>query len=355
MILESLSKLELPATADFHVHLRQDELCDAVVPTIRKGGVNVVYVMPNLIPPITKVKQCLDYKAKLEALEPKVTFLMSLYLHEDITPETIKEAKESGITGVKSYPAGVTTNSSSGVVDYEQFYRVFEEMQNQDLVLNLHGECPKQLGITVLNAEEKFLPTLLSIHAKFPKLRIILEHCTSAPAIEAVKQCGPTVVATITAHHLFLTIDDVVGDAHAFCKPVAKTDTDRTAILQAAVSNNPKFFLGTDSAPHPRAAKSSNLKKAAAGVFTQPYATHTVLDALERACKEGTLKEEQVTMEVLEGFLGKHGRKFYGVEESKEKIVLKRKGEKVGDLVEGSVDVVPFRLGEETWSLTWKT
>jgi dihydroorotase len=249
-------------------------------------------------------------------------------------------------------------------------------MEKEDMVLNLHGECPKQPGITVLNAEEKFLPTLISIHEKFPKLRIILEHCTTAAAIEAVKSCGPNVVATITgkylvnltvtteskkfntliAHHLFLTIDDVVGDNHSFCKPVAKTDGDRAAILQAAVSGNPKFFLGTDSAPHPRAAKEGDLKKAAAGVFTQPYATHTVLDALEKACKEGILKEDQVTMEILEGFLGGFGRKFYRAEHAKnERILLERSGERVGNLIEGDVDVVPFRQGEKTWSLLWKS
>jgi dihydroorotase len=147
---------------------------------------------------------------------------MSLYLHPDITPETIIQAKKSGISGVKSYPAGVTTNSASGVVDYESFYPVFTEMERQDLILNIHGELPstkESTDITVLNAEERFLPTLLSLHKKFPKLRIILEHCTTAAAVEAVKQCGNTVAATITAHHLFLTIDNVVADPFCFCKP----------------------------------------------------------------------------------------------------------------------------------------
>lgn len=116
---------------------------------------------------------------------------------------------------------GVTTNSSSGVVDYETFYPVFAQMEKSDMILNLHGESPSTAGsgITVMNAEPKFLPTFLSLHQKFPQLRIILEHCTSAAAVEAVKQCGSTVAATITAHHLFLTIDDVVADPFCFCKP----------------------------------------------------------------------------------------------------------------------------------------
>jgi dihydroorotase len=148
---------------------------------------------------------------------------MSLYLHEDITPEVIIEAKKAGITGVKSYPAGVTTNSSSGVLSYEPFYPVFAEMEKQNMVLNLHGEVPstpagthisksKDGAITILNAEPAFLPTFKSLHEKFPKLRIILEHCSTAAALEAVQACGPSVAGTITAHHLSLVIDDWAGD-----------------------------------------------------------------------------------------------------------------------------------------------
>ena len=152
------------------------------------------------MPPITTVKQALDYREKLQKLEPNVTFLMSLYLHPSITPDTIKEAKQAGITGVKSYPAGVTTNSAAGVVDYESFYPIFAEMEQQGMILNLHGEAPSAPGsdITVLNAEERFLPNLLKLHDKFPRLRIILEHCTTAKALDAVRSCGPQVAATIT-------------------------------------------------------------------------------------------------------------------------------------------------------------
>jgi dihydroorotase len=282
---------------------------------------------------------------------------MSLYLHETITPETIKEAKSAGIWGVKSYPAGVTTNSSSGVVDYETFYPVFAEMERQDLVLNLHGECPSASGITVLNAEEKFLPTLLSIHHKFPKLRIILEHCTTAAAVAAVLACGPTVSGTITAHHLFLTIDDVVGNNAHFCKPVAKLDSDRTALLQTAVSGNPKFFLGTDSAPHPKSAKVGTFGKGcAAGVFTQPYATQTVLDALEAGVESGVIHDGDVTLAKLEAFLSGYGRAFYKVSDTTgERIVLSRGGDVVMEsLSKGDIEVVPFRAKEKTWSLAWK-
>lgn len=287
---------------------------------------------------------------------------MSLYLHPSITPATIIEAKRAGITGVKSYPAGVTTNSSAGVVDYEAFYPVFAEMERQDLVLNLHGELPPSASseddaITVLNAEERFLPTLATLHARFPALRIILEHCTTAAACAAVRACGPTVAATITAHHLSLTVDDVVGNAFHFCKPVAKLPGDRVALLRAAAAGGPKFFFGTDSAPHPREKKNEE-GSAPAGVFTQQGAVGYVVQALEGAVRKGWVGEGEVTEEGLEGFLSGYGRRFYGVgDERGERVVLRRRGERVGEVVrhpKGEVEVVPFRTGLETWSVEWK-
>lgn len=313
---------------------------------------------PNLVPPITTVKHALDYQKRLQALEPNVTFLMSLYLHPDITPETVQEAKKAGINGIKSYPAGVTTNSSSGVVSYEAFYPVFEEMERQDVVLNLHGEVPASAGpdITVLSAEEAFLPTLKDLHRRFPKLRIILEHCTTAAAIEAVKSCGPTVAATLTAHHLFMTVDDWAGDPHCFCKPVAKLPSDRRALLRTAMSGNSKFFLGTDSAPHPAISKRGD--KVAAGVYTQPYAVGYVLDALEMGIETGVLKEDDVTKEKLVNFLGRFGRAFYKVsDEREESVVLRKPKDAVSDILtnaDGSVEVVPFRRGKMTWDVNWR-
>ena len=283
---------------------------------------------------------------------------MSLYLHPSITPEIVRRAKNAGIAGIKSYPHGVTTHSDQGVMSYEEFYPVFQEMEREDVILNIHGELPSSAGedITVLSAEEAFLPTFLDLHRRFPKLRIILEHCTSAAAIEAVKSCGPNVAATITAHHLFMIVDDWAGDPHCFCKPVAKLPSDRRALLEAAVSGNPKFFLGTDSAPHP--AMSKRADKYAAGVFTQPHAVGLVIDALEQGVETGVLKAENVTKEKLEGFLSGHGRRFYDVtDERNEKIVLKKAGitiEKSLRSEDGSVEVVPFRRGKLTWGVEWK-
>lgn len=230
-------------------------------------------------------------------------------------------------------------------------------MQRQDLVLNLHGESPSSGDITVLNAEQRFLPTLLDLHTRFPNLRIVLEHCTTAAAIDAVKQCGLNVVATITAHHLSLIVDNWAGDPFCFCKPVAKLPSDRDALLRTAASGNPKFFLGTDSAPHPAEAKIGS--KTAAGVFTQPYATQLVLDSFELGCEKGTLKEDDITKEGLEGFLGGFGRAFYGApDEKNEQIILRKRDEVIVDMVsrEGShVGIVPFRRGMRTWSVEWKS
>ncbi|KAK7555225.1 hypothetical protein IWX49DRAFT_56412 [Phyllosticta citricarpa] len=380
MPLDKLDGLELPAAADMHVHLRDGAMMETVVPTIRKGGVDTVFVMPNLVPPITTVDAALAYRARLQALEPNVTFLMSLYLHPDITPDTIKAAKAAGIAGVKSYPAGVTTNSAAGVLDYAAFYPVFAEMERQDLVLNLHGELPptaasrknkddgheeegeeEEEDITVLNAEQRFLPTLLELHARFPKLRIILEHCTTAAALAAVRRCGPSVAATITAHHLYLTVDDVVGNGLHFCKPVAKLPADRVALLRAAASGETKFFFGSDSAPHPAVKKLGGEGAPAAGVFTQMYAVQLVVEALEKGVQKGWLSEAEVSREKLEGFLSGFGRAFYGGQarerEGRERIVLRRGEERVVERLRherGEVEVVPFRRGERTWSVEWK-
>jgi dihydroorotase len=241
-------------------------------------------------------------------------------------------------------------------------------MEKQNMILNLHGEVPStptnahisatkgSSTITVLNAEPAFLPTFKSLHERFPKLRIILEHCSTAVALEAVRACGPTVAGTITAHHLSLIIDDWAGDPFCFCKPVAKTPEDRDALLQAVVRNNGRFFLGTDSAPHDRVKKRGE-DKVAAGVFTQPYALGYVLDALQKGVGRGVVEEEEVTQEMLEGFFGGWGRNFYEVkDERKEKIVLKKGKENIMDVLEKDgvgVSVVPFRKGEQTWSVGW--
>jgi len=227
-------------------------------------------------------------------------------------------------------------------------------MEEHGLVLNLHGEVPPspidevdiktQNSTTVLSAEESFLPTLIDLHKRFPKLRIVLEHCTTSAAIETVLSCGPTVAGTITAHHLYLTVDSWAGDPFNFCKPVAKLPSDRLALITAATSGNPKFFLGSDSAPHPQSSKIA--KKTAAGVFTQPYVMQYVTEVFDRAGK----------LDKLAGFTSDFGRKFYEIEkEDKEgKIVMIKRGVVVKNMIGGSDGVVPFRAGEKLpWDVIW--
>lgn len=236
-------------------------------------------------------------------------------------------------------------------------------MQTEGLILNLHGECPSdhKKDITILNAEASFLPTLLSLHREFPTLKIVLEHCTTAAAIDAVRQCNENVVGTITAHHLSLTIDQWADDAFHFCKPVAKLPSDRTALLRASVAPGGKFFLGTDSAPHDVGKKKGGVGKTAAGVFTQAHAVGHVLNAWEAGVEEGVLREEEVTREILEGFLGGRGREFYGLVEPRfaggetETIVLRKGEEVVRASFKGvGVEVVPFWRGGKIWSVEWK-
>ena len=360
------SPLSLPATADMHVHLRQDEaMLRAVVPTIRAGGADTVYVMPNLTPPLTAVADVLAYHARLQALAPDTKFLMTLYLHSSVTPATIAEAAAAGgvIRGVKLYPAGVTTNSAAGVSDWRAFWPVFAAMQRHGLVLNLHGEAlgSEADGVTVLNAEHKFLPTLLDIHAAFPELRIVLEHCTSAAAVQCVReQCGPTVACTVTAHHLWLTADAWrAGDAraHNWCKPAAKTEEDRRALIHAVIRGGPKVMFGSDSAPHPRQAKDAD--SPAAGCFTQGWTTQLVVGALEEGVRRGWIEEHEVTERALAEFLGGNARAFYGLGKSTSTIVLERKDEKVPLHISAThddmnIEVVPFRAGHEVWSLRWE-
>ena len=333
--------------------------------------------MPNLVPPITTVEAALAYKSRLQAIEPDVTFLMTLYLHPSLTPEMIASAARAGIAGVKAYPAGVTTNSSAGVVDWKTFYPVFGALEQHNLVLNLHGEVPTpkpsdqapgEVPVNILTAESLFLPTLRQIHAAFPRLRIVLEHCTTAAALDAVAACGSCVAATITSHHLWITINDVAGDVDNFCKPVAKSEHDRRALLKAVVGQydprlDGRIMFGSDSAPHAIDKKHvAPGQKSAAGCFTQPYTTQLVIGAVEQALTDGILEgiSEEKLVPALRAFLSENARRFYGLEgsTSTHRIVLERRPGvdmmKVVSKPEESDEVVSvFRGGTQTWSLRW--
>lgn len=360
MDLSGLSYIDLPPTADFHCHLRQDDMMEFCTPFIRDGGCDTVFVMPNLQPPITQVSQAISYHQALCRIAPDVKFLMSLYLHPSVNADTIAAAAQSRIIyGIKLYPAGVTTNSQEGILDIEQYYPVFEAMQAHDLVLNLHGETP---GISALDAEAEFIPQLYKIHNTFPRLRVVLEHVSTREGVEAVRRCGSTVKATITAHHLWVTTEDAEQDAFSFCKPIAKTPEDRIALLKAAVDGSSKFFFGSDSAPHPIQSKKQS--GGAAGCFTQGWCTGLVIGALEHAMRQGWISKEEVTQEVLEGFLSRYGRAFYNIADLNEhasaepRIRLARRGETIPQSVKssnGQIEIVPFRNCQEIMSISWMT
>ncbi|KAI1157853.1 Dihydroorotase [Nemania serpens] len=359
MRLKDVHQLELPPTADMHVHLRQDQVMNLVVPYIRRGGVDTVFVMPNLQPPITSVAAALEYKSRLQAIDPRVNYLMSLYLHPSVTPDVIAEAAKAGIAGVKLYPQGVTTNSESGVAgDFVETYApTFAAMEQHNIVLNLHGEVLGTVPKDDVSLEELFLPTLKRLNETFPKLRIVLEHCSTAAAIDAVRSCSSTVAGTITAHHLYLTGDISEVDPHAFCKPIPKKPSDRDALLKAVCSGDPKFFFGSDSAPHPLITKQG--KPVPAGVFTQPYATQLVLLALEEATEKDIIDEKSVTQENIEGFLSRFGRRFYELPDPSPtgaRMVAKRTGEKIPASIrsaDGTLEIGISKSEATVFSLHW--
>ncbi len=334
-----MQTLTIPIADDFHLHLRQDNMMRNVVPLVRQGGVGRCVVMPNTTPPIATSSAALSYRDKLRELEPNIDFLMTLYLQPELTPQEISKAAAQGIFGIKCYPRGVTTNSESGVEDLQAYNETFAAMEAEGIALLIHGEVPSNddLDICILNAEERFLPELEKLHARFPKLRIVLEHATTAAAIECVKNLGNTVAATITAHHLDLTIDGWAGKNHNFCKPVAKYPHDRDALRQVVCEGHPRFFMGSDSAPHPRSAKEAAC--GCAGVFTTPMLLPYLADCFDRF---GCINK-------LADFTSTFGHNFHGLPASNGTITLQKQKQTVPETYDA---VVPYRAGETLgWSI----
>lgn len=359
--MSDIKEIDLGITADMHVHLRDGKMMELITPTVKEGGVSVAYIMPNLSPPITTIDRVIEYKQNLEKLSPETTFLMSFYLSQELTPELINEAAKKGaIKGVKCYPAGVTTNSSAGVDpnDFTVFYPIFEAMQANDLVLNIHGEKPPKKDsddIHLLNAEPEFLPILAKLHQDFPNLKIILEHCTTKEAVEAIEKLNEgykpndkvTVAGTITAHHLSLTIDQWAGNPVNYCKPVAKLPIDRNHLVKAATSGKPYFFFGSDSAPHPIEGKARHTG-VCAGIFTQKYALSYLAQIFEKANK----------LDKLKSYVSDFGLLFYNINEVKSQkkcYLVKDKFNVPNVLGNKEITVVPFKAGEELdWRVEWK-
>jgi dihydroorotase len=285
---------------DMHVHLRRGDMLKTVLPYTARYF-RAAIIMPNTDPPILTISDVEDYRDEiLAACKHHNDFkpLMTIKLTPQTYTKDLAGAKIHGVVDGKFYPEGVTTNSQDGFCKLSDAHRLFEVMQDYDLPLSIHAEKP---GADPLLAEQLFLEEVIEIAKKFPKLRVIVEHLSSKVAVETILSLPDNVVATITAHHLAITHTEAVANPHSYCKPVAKQESDRQALIQAATSGNPKFFFGSDSAPHPRKAKETDEPKA--GCFTAPVALQLLAEIFEQA---GTLTR-------LDDFVGKFGPAFYGI------------------------------------------
>jgi len=330
---------------DWHVHVRDGVALATVVPhTAAQFGRAII--MPNLRPPVTTAAQAAAYRERILAAVPKgMNFepLMTLYLTDNLPPDEIKRAKQAGVAAVKLYPAGATTNSDAGVTDLRKTYPTLEAMQREGLPLLVHGEVTSS-DIDLFDREAVFIDTvLIPLRRDFPQLKIVVEHITTKEAAQYVQSADRFVGATITAHHLLYNRNAIfLGGIrpHYYCLPVLKRETHRVALVQAATSGSAKFFLGTDSAPHP-----AHLKEHAtgcAGCYTAHAAMELYAEAFDAA---GALDR-------LEGFASFHGADFYGLPRNRSTITLRRESwTPPVSYAFGEAELKPLRTGE---ALPWR-
>jgi len=343
-------QLEILAPDDFHHHFRDEPQLENTVPHAARSFHRVL-VMPNLVPPVTTVEAALAYRSRILARLPhdvpngSFVPLMTLYMTDKTSPEEIRKAKASEhVYAVKLYPAGATTNSDFGVTDYGLIAPALRAMEEEGLLLLIHGESTDQ-DVDVFWREQSFYQTVLpQVLADHPRLRVVCEHITSAFAADFVEAQGPNVAATITAHHLLHNRNAIFRggiNPHFYCLPILKTEPDRQRLLECATSGSPKFFLGTDSAPHSVARKECSC--GCAGCFTAHAAVEFVAEAFESVGK----------LEALEGFVSRHGAAFYGLPLAEERRLLVRKSWQVPDAFPFGPDSVrPLRAGQQVaWSL----
>jgi dihydroorotase len=343
--MESLTVESLSITRpdDWHTHLRDgDALPRTCADMARYMGRAIV--MPNLVPPVTTVRLAAEYRQRIlraqQGLPRQFDPLMTLYLTDGTDRDTIREAADtSWLAAVKLYPAGATTNSDAGVNSLEALYPVLEEMEAVDLPLLVHGEVT-DARVDIFDREAAFIEQHLApIVARFPGLRVVLEHITTADAVEFVRGAGERVAATITAHHLLLNRNDMlVGGIrpHYYCLPILKRREHQRALREAATSGEASFFLGTDSAPHARSAKESPC--GCAGV----YSAHASLELYAEVF------DEMGALDRLEGFAAHFGADFYRMPRNTERIGLRRVDWEVAEALPlGEEDeICPLRAGE---------
>jgi len=342
----STQTLTITQPDDWHIHLRDGEVLPRTVADISRYFGRAI-VMPNLVPPVTNAELARQYHQRISVqLNATSQFkpLMTLYLTDSTTAQDIIEAKNSGLVfAAKLYPAGATTNSSSGVTNIAKIYPVLEQMQQLAMPLLIHGEVTDN-DIDIFDREKVFIDTILTpLAAKFTQLKIILEHITTKNAVEFVEQAGNNIAATITAHHLMYNRNHMlVGGIkpHYFCLPILKRNIHQQALIKAATSGNKKFFLGTDSAPHSKQAKENAC--GCAGSYTAHAAIELYAEVFEQAD----------ALDKLEAFASFNGADFYGLARNSTTITLTKASWTVPETMSFGVNkLVPVKAGEQ---ISWQ-
>jgi dihydroorotase len=337
--------IQLTRPDDWHLHVRDGEALRVVVPhTAAQFGRAII--MPNLRPPVTTTEAALAYKARIQAAVPEgVPFepLMTLYLTDKLPADEIQRARDAGIVAVKLYPAGATTNSDAGVTDLRKTYATLEAMQRAGMPLLVHGEVTSP-EIDLFDREAVFIDTqLIPLRRDFPELKIVFEHITTREAAQYVQEADRFLAATLTAHHLLFNRNAIFTGGirpHYYCLPVLKRETHRLALVEAATSGSSKFFLGTDSAPHP-----AHLKEHASGC-AGCYTAHAAIEMYAEVF------DAVGALDQLEGFASFHGADFYGLPRNTGRITLKRETWTPPEsFAFGEATLKPLRSGE---ALPWK-
>mgnify|MGYP001466421107 CR=1 FL=1 len=337
--------LTLTRPDDWHLHVRDGAPMAAVVPHTARQFARAI-IMPNLRPPVTTAAQAQAYRERILAAVPAgvgFTPLMTLYLTDTLAPAEIARAREAGVVAVKLYPAGATTHSDAGVTDVRHTYATLEAMQREGLLLLIHGEVT-DAEIDIFDREAVFIERVLQpLRRDFPGLRIVFEHITTRDAAQYVREAGALTAATITAHHLLYNRNALFQGGlrpHYYCLPVLKRETHRRTLVEAAISGNPRFFLGTDSAPHAKGDKESDC--GCAGCYT-------ALHALELYA---TVFEAAGALDRLEGFASHFGPDFYRLPRHGSKVRLRKEASTIPTaLPYGEQIIVPLAAGE---TLGWR-
>ncbi|WP_207146414.1 dihydroorotase [Ectothiorhodospira mobilis] len=344
--MTTIQELHIRRPDDWHLHVRDGDGLKCAVPHSARRFARAV-IMPNLKPPVVNVAQAAAYRDRILAAVPEgVAFdpLMTIYLTDDTTPDDIRAVAESGfMLGAKLYPAGATTHSDAGVTDIRHIDAVLQAMQDLGVPLMVHGEVTGP-EVDLFDREARFIEQVLTpLVERFPALKVVLEHVTTAEAVAFVRQAPETVAATVTPQHILMNRNALFQGGmrpHHFCLPVLKREEHRAAILETLAEGHPRFFLGTDSAPHPRGAKESAC--GCAGIYSAPAAIELYAEAFEQA---GALDR-------LEAFASENGPRFHGLPPNEDYITLRRQPWTVPEALPfGEDTVVPLRAGEE---LAWR-